>query len=335
MTVKLKPLDEQVIVVTGASSGIGLATALSAAEAGAKVVLVARSGQTLEVIADDIRGAGGDALAVQADVGDRDAIEDVARRVIARYGRIDCWVNNAGVSIYGRLEELDDADGRRVFDTNVWGVVNGSLVALPHLKRHGGALINVGSEVSEAPVPLQGIYSASKHAVKGFTDALRIELEDEKADVAVTLIQPTAVDTPYPEHARNQMSAEAKLPTPMIEPEQVADAILAAATDPTRSVKVGTTAKINTFTAKVLPRVADLMARLQITRQHRAEPPVDPAGALHRPSEQTAGGAGRVYGRGDDRAPSGRDRAGPVEADRERIRQEDAATRQARSGGGE
>src|SRR6188472_3902570 len=121
-----------------------------------------------------------------------------------RVARIDTWVNNAGVSIYGRLHEVSEADNRRLFDTNFWGVVNGSLVALPLLRREGGALINVGSEVSDAVVPLQGMYSASKHAVKGFTDALRVEVEGiDKAPVSITLIQPTAVDTPFPQRARN------------------------------------------------------------------------------------------------------------------------------------
>src|SRR5206468_7879728 len=131
-------------------------------------------------------------------------VERVAEAALARFGRIDTWINDAGVSIYGRLAEVDEEDNRRLFETNFWGVVNGSLCALPHLRRQGGALINVGSEVSDAVVPLQGMYSASKHAVKGFTDALRVEIEEvDKAPVAITLIQPTAVDTPLPQHAKN------------------------------------------------------------------------------------------------------------------------------------
>src|SRR5690606_20442878 len=134
----------------------------------------------------------------------RAQLESVARAAIQRFGRIDTWVNDAGVSIYGRLDEVSEEDGRRLFDVNFWGVVNGSLVALPRLRENGGALINVGSEVSEAVVSLQGMYSASKHAVKGFTDALRVEVEEiDGAPISITLIQPTAVDTPFPQHARN------------------------------------------------------------------------------------------------------------------------------------
>ena len=183
MKPELKPLKEQVIVITGASSGIGMATALAAAHEGAKVVLAARSEATLQQIAEHIQSSGGTAIAVAADVADRAQVENVARRAVEQFGRIDTWVNDAGVSIYGRLDEVKDVDSRRLFDTNFWGVVNGSLTALPHLKKNqgGGALINVGSEVSDASIPLQGMYSASKHAVKGFTDALRVELDADEA----------------------------------------------------------------------------------------------------------------------------------------------------------
>src|SRR5205085_5634918 len=131
-------------------------------------------------------------------------------------------------------------------DINFWGVVNGSLAALPHLKANGGALINIGSEVSEAYVPLLGMYTATKHAVKGFTDTLRVEIEDvDQAPVSVTLIQPTAVDTPFPQHARNYQTQEPKLPAPQIEPGQVADAILRAAVHPVRAQRVGVMASVN------------------------------------------------------------------------------------------
>jgi short-subunit dehydrogenase len=297
MDLKLKPLEQQVIVITGASSGIGLATALAATEAGAKVVLAARSADTLDLIVDNISEAGGTAVAVAADVGDRSDVERIAQTAIAQFGRIDTWINDAGVSIYGRLDEVSDEDNRRLFDTNFWGVVYGSLVALPHLKKQGGALINIGSEVSEAIVPLQGMYSASKHAVKGFTDALRVELLADEAPISVTLIQPTAVDTPYPEHAANYLEQEPKLPTPQIEPEQVASAILDAAVDPVRDVRVGAMAKMNTLMAKIMPSLADRMSKLQMGRQQRDEPPHSMQGSLYQASED-----GRTHGRGNENA---------------------------------
>jgi short-subunit dehydrogenase len=230
---------------------------------------------------------------VIADVGHQADVERIAAAALERYGRIDTWVNNAGVAIYGRLEEVSDADNRRLFDTNFWGVVYGSLAALPHLRRSGGALINVGSEVSEAVVPLQGMYSASKHAVKGFTDALRVEVaEVDEAPVAITLIQPTAVNTPYPQHARNYMDKEPKLPTPQIDPHKVADAILAAATEPARDVKVGAMSTFNTAIAKIAPALGEKLSAMQADRQQYDQPPSrDPQGGLWH-----ASGGGDIYG---------------------------------------
>ncbi|HSI34740.1 MAG TPA: SDR family oxidoreductase [Tepidisphaeraceae bacterium] len=294
MSIKLKPLSEQVIVITGASSGIGLTTAEAAAKAGAKLVLAARSKQALDEIA---RRLGENAIAVECDVADRGQVQAVADAAVARFGRIDTWVNDAGVAIFGRLDEVSDADSRRMFETNFWGVVNGSLVALPHLRRDGGALINVGSEVSEAVVPMLGMYAATKHAVKGFTDALRIEIERvDKAPVSITLIQPTAVDTPFDEHGRNYMANEPDLPTPMIDPQQVADAILKCAVKPTRDVRVGMMSKVNTFMAKYVPGMADRMAAKQVENLKRDEPPRrDSEGALHAASEAKTT-AGHTHG---------------------------------------
>lgn len=283
---KLKPVEQQVIVITGASSGIGLATAEAAAQRGARLVLASRSQETLGELARTIVSQGGQAIAVVADVAERQQVQRIADAAIAHFGCIDTWVNNAGLSIYGRLEEVREEDSRRLFDVNFWGVVHGSLVALPYLRLQGGALINVGSEVSEAVVPLQGMYSASKHAVKGFTDALRVEVQElDDAPVSITLIQPTAVDTPFPEHARNYMPLEPKLPTPQIDPEQVAEAILKAAEDPTRHAKVGAMATLNTAAAKLFPSLGDKMSAKQAERQQYDEPPRDPEGTLYKPGE--------------------------------------------------
>jgi short-subunit dehydrogenase len=293
MAIELKPIDQQVMVITGASSGIGLCTAQSAAQAGAKVVLASRSDQTLSTIVDEINAAGGEAFYVPCDVSNREDLERVARETINRFGRIDTWVNNAGLAIYGRLTESSDDDNRRLFDVNYWGVVYGSLVALPHLTNGGGALINVGSEVSEAAVPLLGMYVASKHAVKGFTDCLRIEVEQlDKSPVSITLIQPTATDTPFPQHARNYMDTEPKLPAPIQDPQKVADAIISAAQKPTRAIKVGMMAKMNVATSKLMPGVAEKMAAKRVDQLHTDEPSErDPEGALYIPSED-----GNVHG---------------------------------------
>ena len=297
MSLKLKPIDEQVIVITGASSGIGLATAEVAAKRGAKLVLAARSDDALREIVEKLTAKGKEAIFVECDVADRAQVEKVATEAVSRFGRIDTWVNNAGIAIYGRLDEVSDDDSRRLFDTNFWGVVYGSLAALPHLKKQGGALINVGSEVSEAYVPLLGMYVASKHAVKGFTDSLRVELQQlDEAPVSVTLIQPTAVDTPFPEHARNYQEQEAALPKPMIEPQRVAKAILSAAVKPVRSKKVGVTAKLNTATAKLAPAMADYASAKRADQLHGDSPEYHPQGALHEASEDAVGVAGETHG---------------------------------------
>ena len=287
-----KPLDQQVIVITGASSGIGLCTALSAAEQGARVVLAARSLDVLEEAVATITSAGGQALAAQCDVSRRADVDAVARLAHQRFGGIDTWVNNAGVSIYGRLEEVSEADSRRLFDVNFWGVVNGSLAGLPFLRASGGVLVNVGSEVSDAVIPLQGMYSASRHAVKGFTDALRVEEEHVAGSpVSIVLVQPTATDTPFPQHARNYMDQEPKLPTPLIDPSDVAAAILRAASQGGRATQVGAMSRFNSLASRLAPALADRMAARQADRQQREVPPRDPRGTLDRP-----GHGGRIHG---------------------------------------
>jgi short-subunit dehydrogenase len=300
--VERRPIGEQVMVITGASSGIGLATAVAAADAGARLALAARSAGALRAIADGLAEAGaGDVLPVPCDVRERAQLDALARAAVDRFGRIDTWVNDAGVGMYGHLEETPEADARALFDTNFWGVVNGSLAALPHLRASGGVLVNLGSEVSEAVIPLQGVYAASKHAVKGWSDALRVELERvEGAPVAVVLIQPTAVDTPFPQHARNLMDVEPALPTPMIDPSRVASRILEAAVDPSRSEKVGAMAHVDTTIAKLLPAIGDRLAAMQHGRMQYDEPPRNPEGALDQPSEAT-GVVARIHGTGGPR----------------------------------
>ncbi len=286
MAVSLKPVREQVIVITGASSGIGLATAQAAAKEGAKVVLAARNRDALEQIERDITAAGGTAFHVVADVSKREDVEKIGQVTIARFGGFDTWVNNAGLGLYGKLEEVGEEDSRRLFDINFWGLVYGSMVAVKHLKGRGGALINLGSVVSENAQPLMGMYTASKHAVKGFTDTLRMELEAEGAPISVTLVKPTGIDTPFPQHARNYMDREPKLPDPVYRPEEVAAAILHAASHRERDILVGTSARMLHTMGHQAPRTMDWLGeRVVMPAQLRGEPPRNPEGALYRPGE--------------------------------------------------
>lgn len=292
MNLSFKPLHRQTLVITGASSGIGLATARAAARQGARLVLVARNELALARIAEDINTRGGRAIHVVADVGRREDLQRVSDQAIQRFGGFDTWINDAGVSIFGRLEEISDADHHRLFQTNFWGVVYGSLIAVRHLKHRGGALINLGSEVSDQAVPYQGMYSASKHANKGFTDALRMELMEANAPVSVTLIKPAAIDTPYPQHARNYFPQEPKLPAPVYAPEEVANAILHAATHAKRDIYVGGGSRAFSVLNRLAPHLTDQIGARMLTQQQlRNEPPRDPSGSLHEP-----GVDGRVHG---------------------------------------
>ncbi|WP_429912183.1 SDR family oxidoreductase [Glycocaulis sp.] len=257
MKIRLKPLSQQTIVITGGSSGIGLCTARLAAEEGARVVIISRNEEALTSVVEQIKASGGEADYIVADVGDRDAMRDAVDTVIERHGGFDTWVNNAGVGIYATLEETSDEDHHRIFQTNYWGVVYGSLEALRHLKERGGALINIGSISSEMPAPILSAYTASKFAVKGFTDSLRLELMHEKAPVAVTLIKPSGIHTPFGEHAKNYMTARSQVPPPVYHPKLVAKAILHCAEHPTRDVLVGASGFAQTMMAKFMPGLSD------------------------------------------------------------------------------
>ncbi len=270
---QLRNISEQVMVITGATSGIGLTTARMAAEKGAQLMLVARNEEALRQLTEEINNNGGFAAYHATDVAEEGGLREAARKAVSEFGRIDTWVNNAGGSLYGRLLDVSIDDLRRVFETNVWGVVYGSRIAAEYLREQGGAIINVGSEVSDAPVPLQGIYSASKHAVKGFTDALRIELEADGLPISVTLIKPTAIHTPFTENAKNYLPYEPQLPSPLYAPELVAEAILHCAGNPTRDFFVGEMAKLHSSMALNMPRLYDKFNESNIdSMQNSGEP---------------------------------------------------------------
>ncbi|NNM75227.1 SDR family oxidoreductase [Enterovirga aerilata] len=278
MAVQLKPVRDQVIVLTGASSGIGLATAHLAAERGARLVLVSRNGEALEQLAAEIRRGGGEAVAVVADVARREDLEKVAARAREAFGGFDTWVNNAGVSVYGTLEQIPLADHRRVFDVDYWGVVQGSLIAAAELRERGGAIINLGSVLSDRALVLQGPYCAAKHAVKAFTDTLRMELEHDGAPVSVTLIKPSAIDTPFFEHARSHIDSPGiRNPPPAYDPSLVAKAILHAAETPKRTVVVGFGGYAISLMGAHFPRLTDLLMEATGFQGQRSEVPTPPA----------------------------------------------------------
>lgn len=294
----LRPLSEQVVVLTGASSGIGRATAIEFGRRGASVVLAARNAEALHTAAREVEAAGGRALVVVTDVADAAQVFRLAEDAVARFGRIDTWINNAAVSEYGTVEEISLEEIERIVAVNLLGTIYGIRAALPHLRRAGGgALINVGSVLSDRAVPLQSTYCATKHAVKGFTEAVRMELEHERAGVHVTLIQPAVINTPYYNHARARMAFEPRAMFPVYEPSLVAEAIIHAARHPVRDLVVGDGGKVLTVLQRISPALVD---RLMLANgaafklQQRDEPP-RPGDNLFTPMDE-AGAERGEYG---------------------------------------
>src|SRR5687768_6085609 len=303
MDIRLKPLRDQVMVITGASSGIGLVTAKHAAHEGARVVLAARNESALRDAVDAIRDGGGRAIHVVADVADPGQVERLADAAVAEFGRIDTWVNNAAVSMYGRITDLSIEDMRRQMDVNYWGQVYGSRAAVSRMRRSGGALVNVGSALSDRAIPLQGNYCAAKHALKAFTDALRMELEEAQVPISVTLVKPASIDTPFFEKARTYFDVEPQPVPPVYAPEVVADVILHAAQQPLRElIAGGAGAKLSA--ARFAPRIADRYIERTTFESQKTGIPVDGrADNLYQPVADDGEERGRTW-RGHTRETS-------------------------------
>jgi NADP-dependent 3-hydroxy acid dehydrogenase YdfG len=297
----LKPIRDQVLVITGASSGIGRATALRFARRGASVVPIARGEAALESLRREIERFGGRAHPVVADVADWPQVERAAEEAVDRFGRIDTWVNNAAVALYATVAEADVEEMRRVLDVGLLGTVHGVKAALPHLQRQGrGAIINVASALGLRAVPLQAAYCAAKHGVKGFTDSLRTELEREGSGIAVTLVLPSSIDTPLFDHARSHLGVRPRPIPPVYAAEAVADAIVFAATHPRRDLAVGGAGKAFALLERISPALADAyLLRGDVgVRQQRSDEPDDGVDNLFEPLDD----GGRVRGRFGDEA---------------------------------
>src|SRR5215203_4685168 len=195
---QLKPVEEQVVALMGASSGIGRETALRFAKRGAKVVVSARGEQGLDSLVDEIRRGGGEAVAVLADVAEFEQVKAVADRAVEEYGRLDTWVHLAAVLLVASFEETTPEEFARVIDVNLMGQAYGAMAALPHIKREGGgALIHVSSMGAKRSIPLQSAYCASKHGIDGFLESLRVELQRENLPISVTQVMPATINTPF------------------------------------------------------------------------------------------------------------------------------------------
>ncbi|WP_036172740.1 SDR family oxidoreductase [Massilia sp. 9096] len=290
-----KPLAEQVVVITGASSGIGRACALAFGAQGASVVLAARNGAALDAVAREIEASGGQALAVITDVAVWSQVERLAEQAVGRFGRIDTWVNNAGINEHAAVSQMTIEEIERIIQVDLMGQIYGMKAALEPMRRQrSGTIINMGSATSSRAVPLHAPYVASKHAIAGFTDSLRMELMHEEMPISLTLIQPGFIDTPFFHNARSKLGAQSRPIPPIYAPEVVADAVLFAAQHPRRNIVVGAQAAVGMFLDKLSPGLVDklMVARGAAFRLQKEDKPDDGYDNLFEPSR----GPGSVNG---------------------------------------
>ena len=272
---RLKSVEEQVVVLMGASSGIGRETALRFAERGAKVVVSARSVEGLNSLVDEIRGKGGQATAVPAEVTDFEQVKAVADRAVEEYGRLDTWVHLAAVGLFATFEQTTPEEFKRVIDVNLMGQVYGAMAALPHLKREGrGALIHISSVEAKRSFPFHSAYGASKHGIDGFLEALRVELKHEGWPISVTQVMPGTINTPFFDKGRTKLGVKPVGVPPIYEPETVANIILYAAENPARDLVSGGAAQALILNQRLSPRMLDaiLATRVGFSPQKTEEP---------------------------------------------------------------
>jgi NAD(P)-dependent dehydrogenase (short-subunit alcohol dehydrogenase family) len=273
--VNLKPIENQVVVVMGASSGIGRETALRFAKRGAKVVVAARSEEGLRSLEDEIRGLGGEARAVVTDVSKFEQVAAVAQSAVEEYGRLDTWVHLAAAGLFAPFDQTEPDEFKRVVDVDLMGQVYGAMAALPHIKREGGgAIVHISSVVGKRSAPLQSAYSASKHGIDGFLESLRVELLHEGWNsIGVTNIMPAAINTPFFTKARTKLGVKPKGFPPIYQPGVVVDAILYSAEKAPREIVAGGAGKGMLLTQRLSPRLMDaIMVRGGFGSQMTDEP---------------------------------------------------------------
>jgi len=295
-----KPVSDQVVVVTGASSGLGRAIARAAGARGAKVVVTARNGDALDDCVAEIEATGGEALAVPGDCAVQDEVERVAEQAVDRFGRIDTYVANAIVTVYAETYRYEPDELRRVMDVNFFGQVYGYWAALPHLRESRGTFLSINSALAYRGIPLQGAYCASKAALRAFFESARVEVQKEGWDVAISVILPGAINTPQFDRDRQKIGYQPQPVPPIYQPEPYAEAALFCMENPMRELPVSWGAQKLLWGQKLSPRAGDLiLLRNGWKGQHTGEPkPVDSPDNLF----ETLPGDPGAHGRFDDRS---------------------------------
>ena len=269
-----KPINQQVVALIGASSGIGRETAIRFAKRGAKVVVSARNEGALRSLADEIHHEGGETLVIPADVAEFEQVKAVADRAVEEYGSLDTWVHLSGVGLYATFDQMEPEEFKRVMDVNLMGQVYGAMVALPHLKREGrGALIHISSVEAKRSAPFHSAYAAAKHGIDGFLELLRMELKHDGWPISVTNVMPAAINTPFFSSSRTKLGVKPRGFPPIYQPNTVADVVLYAAEHPTREIVAGGAGKVMLLTQRISPRLMDtLMLRAGFDSQKTDEP---------------------------------------------------------------
>jgi NAD(P)-dependent dehydrogenase (short-subunit alcohol dehydrogenase family) len=259
----LKPIDQQVVAIVGASSGIGRVSALKLAQAGAKVVVAARSESGLNSLVDEINRSGGTATPIVADVAVFEQVQAIADQTIATYGQLDTWVHSSATAVIAPFEQVTPDEFRRVIEVTLMGQVYGAMAALPYLKREGrGALIHISSMEGRRALPLQSSYSSAKHGVEGFLESLRVELQHEASGVSVTSVKPAVINTPFYNNALTKLGVKPTGLPPYYSPNLVADAVLYAAEHPIRDFIVGDVGKVLDVLQRLSPGMVDALLGL-------------------------------------------------------------------------
>jgi len=267
-----KPLSQQVIVVTGASSGLGRAVARLAGRRGAQVVVTARNSEALDACVREIEAFGSEALAVPADCTVQDEVAQVVEQAVDRFGRVDTYVANAIVTVYAETYRYEPDELRRIMDVNFFGQVYGYWAALPHLRESKGTFLSVQSALAYRGIPLQGGYCASKAALRNFFESARVELMKDKSGVDISVVHPAAINTPQFDRDRQKIGKQPQPVPPIYQPEPFADAVVHCCEHPIRELPIGWGAQKLMWGQKLSPRAGDLMLlRMGWKGQHTDE----------------------------------------------------------------